>query len=793
MEKEEQKKGIATKGNGENANNKEPSKRKQSKMENGKSTRSKKMKYFLLSLKIIIFTFLAIVVFLLSVNFNLFGLFGNMPSTELIMNPRNDIASQIYSEDGVVIGKFYHENRTPVRFSDINPIFWEALVSTEDERFYEHHGIDFWGVGAAMKDMIVHGHPRGASTITQQLAKNLYRVRTNYSTGLLGKIPGLRMLIIKSKEWISAVKLEMFYSKNEILNMYANTVEFGNGAYGIGTASKTYFNKTPKELNAEEAAVLVGVLKATSFYNPVLNPDNSLRRRNTVLDNMKNAGYLSNAQCDSLQQLPLTLDYHPDEQNKSLAMYFRDAVANELREWCDISGVDLYADGLKIYTTIDSRMQKYAENAVLKNMARVQRDFNQHWGNQNPWNKEQPDLVMTLAKKTSYYKELEKLFPDNPDSIKYYINKPHETKLFSYNGPVTMNISLVDSIKYMCKFMHCGFVAMNPNNGNIKAWVGDVDYRSWQYDKVTASRQPGSTFKLFVYTEAMNQGLSPDTRRVDSPVHLRVQDGDKYINWSPSNANGSFSGDSMTLQNAFAQSVNSIAVKLGQEVGIPSIIHTAYEMGITTKLEEKPSICLGASDVRLIDMADAYSTIANGGAKVTPVLVTKIVNSEGKVIYQTPTERTQVLSERTVSMMQRLLMGGVLTPNGTSHSLLNYIGDVDDTDFGGKTGTTNNNSDGWFMCITPNLVCGAWVGGEYRSIHFRTGLGQGAKTALPICADFVNNVFHAPAFRRYHGRFKEYTGEDFDFFDGAEDDSIPDSLMIDDIYIDTLITDDDII
>ncbi|MCQ2129011.1 MAG: penicillin-binding protein [Bacteroidaceae bacterium] len=754
-------------------------KKEEDKTENNIAKKGKRKKYILLALKAFLVFILAVVLFLLAVNFNFLGLFGSMPSTELIMNPRTDNASQIYSEDGVMIGKFYHENRTPTKFRDINPVFWQALVSTEDERFYEHHGIDFWGFGAAFKDMIVHGHPRGASTITQQLAKNLYRVRTNYSTGLLGNIPGLRMLIIKSKEWISAVKLEMFYSKNEILNMYANTVEFGSNAYGIGTASKVYFNKTPNDLTAEEAAVLVGILKATTFYNPVLNPDNSLRRRNTVLDNMYKQDFLTEQQRDSLCALPLKLDYHPEEKNENLTMYFREAIANELSEWCDVSGVDLYADGLKIYTTIDSRMQKFAENSVRRNMQRIQRDFDAHWGKRDPWSKEQPDLVKNIAKKTSYYKELEKIFPDNPDSIEYYINKPHETKVFSYDGPVTKNLSLMDSIRYMCRYMHCGFVAMDPANGYVKAWVGDVDYRAWQYDKVTALRQPGSTFKLFVYTEAMNQGLTPADKRQDSPITVRVLDDGKYRNWSPTNANGRFSGDSMTLKNAFAQSINSIAVKLGQEVGISSIAHTAYDMGITTKLEEQPSLCLGASEVKLIDLADAYCTVANGGAKVTPTLVTRIVDADGKIIYQAPVEKVQVLAKRTVTMMQQMLMGGVQNEHGTSHSLLNYIGDVSDTDFGGKTGTTNNNSDGWFMGVTPHLVCGAWVGGEYRSIHFSNGQGQGAKTALPICADFMRDVFHSSLFRKYHGQYPPLSDEDMMWMDIDTLVIEPDTVLID--------------
>ena len=744
------------------------------------TTGSKAKKWLIISLKAIGIFVVAMLCFVVAVNFNLFNLFGKSPSMDSIMNPHNNIASEIYSSDDQLIGKFYNENRTPVKFSEINPVFWQALVSTEDERFYEHHGIDFYGFGAAFKDMVIHGHPRGASTITQQLAKNMYRVRTYYSTGLLGNIPGLRMLIIKCKEWILAVKLEMFYSKNEILNMYANTVEFGSNTYGINTASKVYFNKRPSDLKAEEAAVLVGILKATTFYNPLLNPENSRNRRNVVLSNMQKAGHLTQVERDSLAALPLQLNYHPDETKDGLAGYFREAVASELKEWCDLSGFDVYSDGLKIYTTLDSRMQKFAENAVLKNMRRIQSDFFTYLGGSDPWKSEQPQLIDNIAEKTAYYKELVNLFGGDKDSVDDYMNKPHETRVFSYDGPVVKEMSTMDSIRYMCKYLHCGFVAMDPNNGYVRAWVGDVDYASWQYDKVTSTRQPGSTFKLFVYTEAMNQGMTPLDTCLDGPITVLT---DKYQNWMPTNANGRFSNTYMTLRDAFATSVNSIAVRLGQKVGVSAIARTAYDMGITTELNETPAMCLGASDVKLIDLADSYCCIANGGTRVTPIIVTKITDSQGKVVYQCPVEKQQVLPKRTAALMQQMLMGGVQQEHGTSHSLLGYIGDVTDTDFGGKTGTTNNYSDGWFMGVTPNLVCGAWVGGEYRSIHFHNGQGQGAKTALPICAEFLSKVYHSSSFRSLHRHFEEANSEEY-YINPCDSDSlqIVDSLLYEDNY-----------
>lgn len=725
-----------------------------------KSKRKKSVKYTIWALKGIGVFLALVIIFLVSVNFNLFGLFGKCPSMASIMNPPVNNASNIYSADGKLIGKFYRENRIRSNYTDVNPVFWDALISTEDERFYDHDGIDFWGVGAAFKDFLVHGQGRGASTITQQLAKNLFKVRTDYSTGVLGKVPGFRMLIIKAKEWLTAMKLELFFSKKEILNMYANTVSFGNNTYGIKTACKVYFNKEPKEMNAEEAALLVGILKATTFYNPILNPEKSHQRRNVVLDNMRRNGYLTQTECDSITALPMTLDFHPDNAQDNLCNYFRDAVANDLAEWCNVADVDLYADGLKIYTTIDSRMQRYAEEAVVKDMRRLQGDFNVYWRGKEPWAKEQPDLIESIAKKTKYYNELKEIFPDNPDSIDFYLNKPHLTKVFSYNDSEKLeNMSVMDSIRYMCKFLHCAFVAMNPKDGHVKAWVGDIDYKTWQFDNARATHQPGSTFKLFVYTEAMNQGLCPCDRREDTPISIEVPDengGTKY--WTPGNANGSYSGQNMTLKKAFAQSINSVAVKVGQEVGTGAIIHTAHEMGITTKLQNTPALALGSSDVKLIDMVDAYSTVANGGERVTPVLVSRIEDANGKVIYSAEIEKERVLPKRTAFLMQKMLMAGLRMGGATSLSLNGYVGDVYDTDFGAKTGTTNNDSDGWFMAVSPNLVCGAWVGGEYRSVHLRGRMGQGSRTALPVCGDFLYRVFHTPAFKSLHAHFSNPGG-----------------------------------
>lgn len=711
---------------------------------------------------------IAFFVYLFMVDINFLWLFGKSPGFSQIMHPSTSEASEIYSADGVLIGKYFSENRTPVKYEDVNPLFWKALIDTEDERFYKHFGIDFTGIFAVAKDIIVHHEARGASTITQQLAKNMFRVRTQYSTGLLGYIPGVRMLIMKSKEWIIATKLEMLYDKKEILTMYANTVDFGSNAYGIKTACKTYFNTTPAKMTTEQAAVLVGMLKATTYYNPITNPENSLHRRNTVLHNMMTHNDISHNEYDSISAIPIKVSYSVESNYDGQAKYFREAIADYLKDWCKENGYDLYSSGLKIYTTIDTRMQKYAEEAALKQMKQVQRNFKNHWGSQDPWRDENnqviPNFIENIAQRQPVYKMLLQKFPNNPDSIQYYLNKPHKVKLFDYEkGTIEKEMSTMDSIRYMVKFMHCSFVAMEPQTGEVKAWVGDIDFNSWKYDKVTAMRQPGSTFKLFVYTEAMNQGLTPCDKRRDEYIRMEVYDKQKHemTSWTPTNANGRFSGDSIPLKSAFAKSINSIAVRLGQEMGIKNIAKTAHDMGIKSPLDEQPSLALGASDVNLLEMVNAYCTIANDGKHVEPVLVTRIVDKDGKEVYVSSTEEKQVIPYKSAFFMQQLLMGGMREPGGTSQSLWGYTDTARDTDFGGKTGTSNNHSDAWFMCVSPNLVAGAWVGGEYRSIHFRTGaLGQGSRTALPICGYFIQALMKDPEFKKYHGRFHKPNDED---------------------------------
>ena len=737
--------------------------------------------------------------YLRSVDVDFLGLFGKSPDMEIIENPINDEASLIYSADSVLIGKFFNENRSPVQFEEISPYMIDALISTEDERFYLHHGIDYGGLFAAFKDML-KGNARGASTITQQLVKNLFKMRSQYSTGVLGRVPVLKILIMKSKEWITAIKIENLYSKKDILTLYLNTVDFGSNAFGIKTAAKTYFNTTPDQLNPQQCATLVGLLKATTTYNPKVNPKNSLARRNVVLNNMRKYGSLTKQECDSISQLPMDLSYSVENTYDGQAQYFREKLKDYLADWCKENNINLYADGLKIYTTVDTRLQKYAEEAVLKQMRVLQQRFDQHWRGRTPWRdeygREIPNFIENIAKNSSYYKILEKKYPNQPDSIDFYMNQPHTVKLFTYDTPdrtMECEISTMDSIRYMVRQMHCGFVAMEPQTSFVRAWVGDIDFNAWKYDKVTAMRQPGSTFKLFVYAAAMEVlGLTPTDRRQDSYISIPVTDSKgKNGYWTPHNANGYCTNAFVTLRAAFARSINTIAVKLGQEAGIPYVINMAKRMGIKSKLENLPSLALGASDVTLLELIDAYCCVMNDGMQRDPILVTQIVDREGNIIYNCQNEvplPKRAMNYRTAFYMQRLLWAGMHEPGGTTQALWEYI-HCYDTEFGGKTGTSSNHSDAWFVGCSPYLVGGAWFGGEYRSIHFRTGaLGQGSRTALPIFGYFMDKVMHDSNFKHYHGKFPEMKEEiltetyEGDYEDSLEMDSL-DYLLSDSDYI----------
>lgn len=724
----------------------------------GKKKRSWKKRVLVLFASTIVGIPLALVLFCYCVDANTFGLFGASPTMGQLKNPIQMEASEIYSEDNDLLGKFFVENRSSVTYEELSPELIQTLVCTEDQRFYEHQGIDYQGMFSAAKDA-VRGRARGASTITQQLVKNLFKMRSEYTKGRLCNVPGLKTAIVKVKECIGAVRVEKHYTKKEILMMYLNTVTFGNNTFGIKSAAKTYFNTTPDKLTYEQSACIIGILKANTYYNPIKNPENNKKRRNLILHLLADAGSMSAAQCDSLCATDLGLNIYKEDILSGYAHYFREAVYNELQEWCEKNNVNLYHDGLKIYTTVNSRMQRYAEACVAKQMGELQKQFNKHWGKENPWRDQKqheiPGFIDDMLKKTSAYKALYKKYKGDGIVIDQELRKPHKMRIFDYKRGITDTVmSTRDSLAHILKFLHCGFIAMDPHTGAVKAWVGDVDFYYWQYDKVTAKRQPGSTFKLFVYTEALRQGMCSCDTKVDSAVSWMTEEDGEMKLWTPQNASGVFSNEPMTLKTALARSVNSVAVQVAKQVTPEKIVQTAHRMGIESPVRPIPSLCLGTEDVSLIELATAYSVIADGGMLHAPILVSRIEDKDGKVIYRSKVKKERVLDEETAFLMRDMLQEGLRDERGTSQGLYKYKIHKG-TDFGGKTGTSANYSDAWYMNITPNLVTGTWVGGEYRSIHFRNGdLGQGSRAALPIVGLFLEKVLNDNVLSsQYRARF----------------------------------------
>ena len=723
--------------------------------------RFKSLKWYRKIANVIITSFILFFIYLFFVDFNFLWLFGKSPGLSSISNPKQYFASEVISADGQLIGRYFTEDRTPVNFAEISPKMINTLISTEDERFYQHFGIDLQSLFAAFRDM-TKGNARGASTITQQLVKNMFKTRNQYSTGLLGKIPGVRLIIMKSKEWITAFKLEMFYSKRDILTMYLNTVDFGSNAYGIYTASKTFFNTTPAKLDYLQSATLVGVLKATTTYNPINNPENCQGRRNLVLDILAQQNYISKHERDSLKYLPLMLDVNMTQVNVGNALHFHAYLKKYLDEWEKETGYDIFGDGLKIYVTLDTRLQKYAEEAVLNQMHRVQRRFFDHWRRENPWrdenNVEIPNFIEDMAKRTKSYTQLKEKYGDNQDSINYYLNLKRRLKVFDYkHGAVDTTMSIMDSIRYMNHFLHCGFVAMEPESGFVRAWVGDIDFNFWQYDKVAQSkRQPGSTFKLFVYGAAIEKGIGPCDTRTDKPVTWDYVENGMPKSWSPNNSNRVFLYQDITLKHAFAKSINSVAVQLSQEVGIKEVADIAHLMGIETPLEENPSLSLGSSDVSLLELTNSYCTPINEGKYHKPVLVTKIEDRDGNIIFEYDKKQKQIIPYETAWLLTELLKAGMTEPGAITQALWEWDLFRWDTEFGGKTGTSSNHSDAWFVGVSPKLVGGSWVGGDHRSIHFRTGqLGEASRTALPIYGLFMEKVLADENLKEYRGKWQK--------------------------------------
>ena len=691
------------------------------------------------------------------------GVFGTMPTFEELENPQTNLATQIISCDGKVLGSYYVENRSNVRFSDLSPYLPQALVSIEDERFYSHSGIDGKSLFRVAYGVLTGNKKGGGSTITQQLAKNLFPRGENLSKA--------KLVLRKFQEWITATKLEYNYSKDEIIAMYLNTVAFGHNAYGIRSAAKTFFDKDPKDMNLEESALMAGVVNAPTRFSPMRNPERSMQRRNLVLKSMVKNGYITEEVYDSVSLIPIDMSHFGVmDHNSGQATYFREQLRKELTEWSkthfrpDGKPYNIYRDGLKIYTTIDSRMQRYAEEAVREFMGgSLQPSFYKHWeGRKNaPFSltdQDQIDALMEASmKRSDRYRTLKDRGMD-PDSIRKVFDIPVPMTVFSWDGPIDTVMTPWDSIMYYKWFLQASLVSIESHTGHVKAYVGGIDYRYFKYDHVMqAQRQVGSTFKPFLYALAMQEGeYTPCTKIPNIPYNIELEDG-KF--WSPRNSGGKHINEEVTLKWALAQSNNWISAYLMNRFGPQAVISMARRMGVESPIDPVPAICLGVCDLKLIEMVGAMSTFANQGVYIKPIFITKIEDKNGNVIERFTAEESEAMSEVTAYKMIELMKGVVQSGTGVR---LRYKYNLNNP-IAGKTGTTQKNSDGYFMGITPDLTTGVWVGAEDRSVHFRTTeLGQGSRTALPIWALYMQRVYADPTLRISQGDFTKPSATDVD-------------------------------
>jgi len=647
------------------------------------------------------------------------GVFGKIPDNQSLKQIQNPIATEVYSADGVLMGTYYIQNRQYLEPSEIPEKIRDALVATEDVRFYSHRGIDVRSLFRVLfKTLLLRKEGSGGgSTLTQQLAKNLYP-RSNEGS--------FSMPVNKVKEMATARRMEKTYSKDEILELYLSTVPFGENTFGIKAASRRFFNKDPQDLQLEEAAVLVGMLKATQSYNPVKYPERSLSRRNIVLSQLAKYGYLDASEADSLQLIPLEVDYHPLPHNAGIAPYFREFIRAELDRWCqehyneDSESYNLYTDGLKVYTTIDSRLQQYAEEAMNSQMAHLQKIFEKQWKGDGLWKglTEKQLLINYDGRR-------------RPGMIS---GASRKMEVFTWEGLQEKDYNTLDSIKHYLKFLQTGFMAMDVRSAEIKAWVGGINHEYYKYDHVLAKRQAGSTFKPLVYLEALEQGIAPcDYYPNDSVVY------EEYDDWTPRNADRSYGGY-YSMKGAMIHSVNTVSVELLMQVGIDSLLELAQNAGIESELPAVPSLALGTGAVSLYEMTRVYQAIANQGIAKKPLYITRIEDKNGKVLEERipDVEGKAICSPENAALMVEMLRGVV--NDGTAAGLRTKYRISED--IAGKTGTTQNYTDGWFIGFTPTLVAGAWVGGDLQNIRFKNmGYGQGAYTAMPVWAGFMKSTF----------------------------------------------------
>ena len=690
------------------------------------------------------------------------GLFGPMPDLQQLENPKTNLATQIIASDGLVLGKFfYNENRTPIAYETLPKALVEALIATEDERFYEHSGIDFKGTLRAFAYL---GSRGGASTISQQLARQLF-VGAHASNTFY-------RLVQKVKEWVLAVRLESRYTKKEILTMYLNIYDFNYQADGIESAARIYFNKKPYELNIQECATLVGMLKNSSLYNPIRRAELTKRRRNIVFQQMYRNNLFDLQTLDSLKQLPLEIDYTPQSHREGLATYFRAYLQEFMNRWLrenpkpDGTKYDLFRDGLKIYTTVDSRFQDLAEQAMNDHMKNLQKEFFRQ--NTVKLNPTAPFLdlregeIDTLLKRAAYRSERWRKWSnrgvDEELILKSFYDEVPMT-VFSWKGEIDTIMTPMDSIRYYKHFLRSSLMSMEPQTGHVKAWVGGFNYKHFQYDQVKQGRrQIGSTFKPFLYATAIDQlKLSPCDQLSDALFCIEAMKHGNTNAWCPKNSGDRY-GRIRTLKNALANSVNTVSARLMDQVGPLPVISLTRKMGITSRIPPVPSIALGTPDISLFEMVGAYSTFVNKGIYVKPVIITRIEDKNGLVLFEVVPETTDVLSEEVAYIALNLMEG--VTQHGSGARLRHSGFDENNSIYkqvvtgypfsfenaiAGKTGTTQNQSDGWFMGMVPNLATGVWVGGEDRSIHFKDiGYGQGATMALPIWANYMKGLYNSP-------------------------------------------------
>ncbi|MFT4943159.1 MAG: penicillin-binding protein 1A [Flavobacteriales bacterium] len=685
-----------------------------------------------------------------------FGTFGSLPDETSLENPEKNLATEIISSDGKVIGKFYKENRTPVAFEELPEHLKNALLATEDIRFYDHSGIDIRGT---LRAAVYLGSKGGASTISQQLAKQLFTEQASRNKFQRG--------IQKVKEWIIATRLERRYTKDEILTMYFNEYDFLNQAIGIESASNIYFDKSPSELTVSESAMLVGMFKNSSLYNPLRNPEGVKNRRNVVLSQMEKYDFISEELKDSLQSSPLVFKYTPQGHVEGLATYFREYARAFMGNWTknnpksDGSNFNIYRDGLRVFTTIDARMQGYAENAMTKHMSNLQNDFTRQNRNNKtaPFRDVTPEEINRILANSIRRSERWRVMTaegKSKDDILKSFNKKRKMRIFSWNGDVDTIMTPRDSIRYYKNHLQGSMMSMNPQTGEVKAYVGGIDYKHFKYDMVTTGkRQVGSTFKPFVYATAIDQmHMSPCDTLPNTPYCIPAGTRGNMKDWCPKNSNQKYGG-MLSLTDALANSVNTVTARLIDRVGPEPVITLVGKMGIDTEnILPVPSLALGTPDVSLYEMVGAYSTFANEGVYVKPTLINRIEDKNGTILYQHTPETKDVISSETAYVTIKLLQG--VTKSG-SGSRLRHKGGANSAyksavtgypyefknPIAGKTGTTQNNSDGWFMGMVPNLVTGVWVGGEDRSVHFESTMyGQGATMALPVWALYMKDCYN---------------------------------------------------